>query len=1180
MINRFLLILFGCFLLVNAHLFAQTTSNKGTDFWVAYTGHIDGLNSRMTLFLSSDVNTTYQVKFGNVVISSGSITANVVKPVFIDPTVYNVYIGTSDVLESNKGINVTSANAISLYCVISNNARTGSTLVLPTSALEQEYYVFSQQNAGTTNQPVYSEFTIVGVKDGTTVEINPTQNNRNGTRAANTKFNITLNKGDVYQYQAVNDLTGSQVKSISGCSPVAVFSGTSWSAFCEAGNSRVAGGNFSPNGGDNLFQQLFPVTAWGRNFVSAPFYNTLNGNTDIIKIIVAEDNTTVTVNGSTTIANGTALLNPYKKGSVITFYSTSPNIIKASLPIAVAQYQTSQNCNLNNAATSGQGGPYLGDPEMTILNPIEQTLKDIAVYSKLNSVAGVNTYISKYYINIIIKTVDIAGFTLDGATIVSQFMPIADGEYSYAVVDVTNSGDQHRLIANGGFVAIAYGYGLVESYAYLAGTDLKNLKSNIQVFSKGSSIASTSFCLGTSFDFVLQLPYVTDKLTWTLNNGAKVDVVNSPPYTTKVEDGQTFYLYNYSLSSAFFPNSGNYVLKALIQKPIAAICANDEEIFTTFDVFSPNFTTQSEACVNTDVQFTDSSPRTGGNIKTWSWDFGDGVIDNNQNPKHKFLTPGVKTVKLTVTTDLGCTLTATKTLIVITAPKSSFTAVGPFCPGATIQFNNESTFVNSNIVSRVWDFGNGAPTSTAVSPTAVYATAGTYNVKLISTSSSGCADTLIKPITIYEIPEVTFNDPGSCVNDVVAYQGVAVKGTITSWLWDFGDGTNDVSQKTLQNPKHKYTAPGTYTVKLTAGSDKGCPVIFSKQILISGSNPNPIFEVKNANTKLCAAVDVSFENKSTIGFGNITKLEWIFDYKVGGTNTVEVDNAPTFGKIYTHQFPNAASITNYKVVLRAYSGQQCVVESAPVTVTIYPAPILKFDTITSLCENDNPVQLVAVDENRLAGNFVFSGTGVTSNGIFSPRIAGPGNFNIKCTYNANGCTAEKNINITVDKLPVVTMPPDIDILQGGQKQIAASATGANLKFKWSPSEGLSADDVIDPIAKPTKTTKYTLTITSNSCDMVYEILVTVHEEPIIPNVFSPNGDGKNDTWNIKYLETLPQGIITIFNRYGQKVFNASPYNTPWDGRFNGTDVPVGVYYYIIEPNNGKKKYTGSLTVLR
>src|SRR5690606_34861971 len=140
---------------------------------------------------------------------------------------------------------------------------------------------------------------------------------------------------------------------------------------------------------------------------------------------------------------------------------------------------------------------------------------------------------------------DVPSFTLDGSSIASQFQPIADGEYSYAVVDVTNSSDQHRLVAAGGFVAIAYGYGYVESYAYLAGTYLKNLKSNIQVYESGSTIAASNFCLGADFDFVLRLPYVTDKITWDLNNGSHTQVVNAPPYSSVVEDGISYYLYKY-----------------------------------------------------------------------------------------------------------------------------------------------------------------------------------------------------------------------------------------------------------------------------------------------------------------------------------------------------------------------------------------------------------------------------------------------------------------------------------------------------------------------------------------------------------------------------------------------------------------------------------------------------------
>ncbi|WP_113661451.1 PKD domain-containing protein [Pedobacter nanyangensis] len=1173
--NRLLLaILFLSLLCFNISLQAQSTSNRGTDFWLAYTGHVDGLVSRMTLFLSSDVNTTYEVKSGGRTIASGTIVANVVTPVFINPNQHNVYIGSSNKKELDKGINISSAKPISLYCVISNNARTGSTLVLPTATLEQEYYVFSEQNKALTGQPVYSQFAIVGTKDGTVVDITPTQESTDGLRTANAKFQITLNKGDVYQYQSIYDLTGTLIKAVSGCTPIAVFSGTTWAAFCELGNLR------SPSGGDNLFQQMFPVTAWGRNFVSAPFYNTLNGNTDIIKIIVAEDNTTVNVNGSTTMASGTPLLNPYKKGSVITFYTASPNVIKASSAIAVAQYQTSQTCNLANNAQSQLGGPFLGDPEMTILNPIEQTLKDIAVYSRLNSVQGVNTNISKYFLNIIIKTADIQGFTLDGGTISSQFKPVANSEYSYAVVDVTNAGDQHRLIANGGFVAIAYGYGSVESYAYLAGTDLKNLKSNIQVFPAGGSIASNNFCLGTNLDFVLKLPYITDKLTWNFNNGAITEVVTTPSYTTHVEDGQTYYLYKYVIPQASFNHAGHYVLKVLIQKPALAICAVDEDIFTTFDVFFPEINAPAQACIRTDIQFTDVSPKTGGNISAWEWDFGDGTKSTLQNPVHKYATYGTKTVKLKVLTDMGCNLFATKNIDVIVAPKADFNAIGPFCIDSDIKFSNQTTSVNSNVASQTWNFGNGQPESSEYAPSTRYKAAGNYQVKLISVSSSGCADTVMKTITIAENPEITFKDPGSCVNDIVQFEATAVKGNFVTWQWDFGDGNKDLLQDIKQRPTHKFQAAGTYHITLSGTTDQGCSAVFTQQVTISGANPAAGFEVKNGIAS-CANNEVSFENKSSIPFGKISKIEWIFDYENGGPNIVVTDDNPSLGKIYTHKYPNLAVKKDYKVVMRAYSGKLCFTESELVTVSIYPVPVLKVEEVSPLCETSDPVQLTVTDEHAVAGSFRYSGTGVSSTGVFSPRISGAGNFNVKYVFTTNeGCIEEKNINVIVNKLPKITLPPGIDILLGGQKLIEAAATGTNIKYKWSPSEGLSADNVLNPIANPTKTTRYTLTVTSNACQLVYEYLVNVHENPSIPNVFSPNGDGKNDTWNIKYLETFEQGTINIFNRYGQKVFEASPYNTPWDGKLNGTDLPVGVYYYIIEPNNGRKKYTGSVTILR
>ena len=86
--------------------------------------------------------------------------------------------------------------------------------------------------------------------------------------------------------------------------------------------------------------------------------------------------------------------------------------------------------------------------------------------------------------------------------------------------------------------------------------------------------------------------------------------------------------------------------------------------------------------------------------------------------------------------------------------------------------------------------------------------------------------------------------------------------------------------------------------------------------------------------------------------------------------------------------------------------------------------------------------------------------------------------------------------------------------------------------------------------------------------------------PVIPNAFSPNNDGINDKWEIKYLNDYPAALVTVFDRYGQPVYNSSGTYIPWDGTFKGSPLPIGTYYYIISPGNGRKVLSGSVTLLR
>ena len=136
-------------------------------------------------------------------------------------------------------------------------------------------------------------------------------------------------------------------------------------------------------------------------------------------------------------------------------------------------------------------------------------------------------------------------------------------------------------------------------------------------------------------------------------------------------------------------------------------------------------------------------------------------------------------------------------------------------------------------------------------------------------------------------------------------------------------------------------------------------------------------------------------------------------------------------------------------------------------------------------------------------------------------------------------------------------------------------------YQWSPPTGLDNATASFPNASPTSDITYTLTVTSpQGCSASDAVFVKVLKAPSVPNIFSPNGDGVHDRWVIPYLESYPGCTIDIVNRYGQPVFHSVGYATAWDGKVNGRDVPVGTYYYVIDPKNGRSKLAGYVDIIR
>jgi gliding motility-associated-like protein len=221
-------------------------------------------------------------------------------------------------------------------------------------------------------------------------------------------------------------------------------------------------------------------------------------------------------------------------------------------------------------------------------------------------------------------------------------------------------------------------------------------------------------------------------------------------------------------------------------------------------------------------------------------------------------------------------------------------------------------------------------------------------------------------------------------------------------------------------------------------------------------------------------------------------------------------------------------------------------------------------------------------QNTLPGTGVFSGTGISNTGLFDPEAAGSGTHALLYTYNAdNGCSNSATQDIIVNPTPIADAGPDKALLEGGMAILTPTLiTGFPVTYEWTPATWLKDANVALAEASPPSDFNYTLTVTSDQgCTTSDDVFVKLLKSPIIPNIFSPNGDGIHDKWVIEYLESYPGCVVQIFNRYGQLVQKFVNY-TPWDGRINGKDAPVGTYYYIIDPKNGRKPITGYIDIIR
>lgn len=1187
-IRRFgILISFTCSLLLflQQRGNAQIVSNEGSDFWAIFPTHVPvdpNSLANYSIFITAK-------KASSGIVTAGSfskaftVSPNLITEISIPRNEAYINANEAGMILPQRAIRVTVNKGepkIVVYGHIFAGKRSAASLILPTEALGQKYFSINyntQLKKGSSNE-ILSFIALTAIEPTTKIYL----------RKGNINLvpgGILLPKaGDSYEYTSKDDLTGvyAEVDPLtSACKKFAMFSGNTGASIvtesCEAEFPTV----------DPLYQQNYPTENWGITYGYIPFsMQTLNSTVsvrtkgDFVRILAKDNGTQVKINGKVV-----AFLNSGE------FYTTPDPLSQAALitanyPVCVAQYALSQDCS--GGGNVKQEKPSYSDPDMVILNPVEYNIKDITIYSSDRE------NISEQFVNILIKTSAADGFKINGFKPNGNFQPVRGSpEYSYLQLNLNQySANNFNLSAQEGFNAIAYGFGDRESYAYSAGT---NLAANdyLDIIKKGTSEIIQNICAYEEVDFRVTIPYRASEITWQLEDG-DIRIQKNPQAVQILKNGQL--LYEYVLrSNKMYEKPGAYSLTVRVEISASGGCPAGEKEFTySINVLEPpaaGFSSVSESCMNTEISF---FADTAENITKWFWDFGDGSASDQKKAKHVFLASGTYQVSLIVEANSGCRSVAfKKNLVISDPPLARFTSLNQICAQKTIIFKDQSTAPEGVITKWFWDFGDNSSaefnTNNPVSH--VYKASGNYLVQLKVLNNKGCESSVFnKSIQVFPNPEADFSIPDVCLKDASAIfnNKSSISDNSESQLtyqWNFGDANSSASNpntSTLESPSHQFSQAGKYIIMLKVISGAGCSSVKTDTLQVNGSHPKADFTVLNSNS-LCSRQEVIFNNISSVDIGKVTRLEWYFDF--GNNPHLKFsDEEPEYGKSYSYKYPefSGAADKSFIVRLLAFSGTECFSEIQK-TIVLLPVPKLVFTQIPIVCENDPPFKITQAREiNNVKGSAYFTGSGISPDGVFNPMEAGSGAHLIQYIFTSeNGCADTISQQISIYPKPDVDAGNDTTILEGGQIRLRLSASGDSLSYKWSPSAGLDNDTSADPITTPSSNTTYRVVVTSKKgCIASDDIFIRVLSSPPIPNTFTPNGDGINDLWNIRYINSYPNATMTVYNRYGSEVYITKDFTTGWDGRSNGKALPAGTYYYFINPNNGKKAISGSITIIK
>jgi gliding motility-associated-like protein len=345
---------------------------------------------------------------------------------------------------------------------------------------------------------------------------------------------------------------------------------------------------------------------------------------------------------------------------------------------------------------------------------------------------------------------------------------------------------------------------------------------------------------------------------------------------------------------------------------------------------------------------------------------------------------------------------------------------------------------------------------------------------------------------------------------------------------------------------------GNYQATITDASS--CATVFPVTISLT----NNLTMSTRSDTSICPGSAISANTIS-----NATTYSWT---PTAGVSNPAIAN-PTL---------SPATTTTYTVTGTTGS---CSV-SKTFTVTVGSNITLAVHADTTICSGAS----FNAGTVSNAATYSWSPTaGVSNPAIANPVLSPTTTTTYTVTARTGNCTNVKTFTVTVLQAVTVSAGPGSSILAGSSVTLQGSGSAGT--YLWTPATGLSATNILNPVAKPLVTTTYTLRITNQQgCSNSSTVTIEVLPYCIKPlNAFTPNKDGFNDTWFITNGNCLKKAVVAVYNRYGSKVFESQDYKNDWDGTYKNKPLPDGTYYYVIDYellNNDRVFKKGNVTILR